>query len=283
VTGVLLGLGAVAFADHGNVTPVAYGDQEGEENNPSCAFLDPTWTELKVNEAPNGTYTDGTLEFTIEGSDGKVFDWVSNIGVDAVIVKGGNRGSNVYFYAPERTSDENVRSPDNTQGNVPAVSHVSVCYDAEEEPQQDEQPDVEGDDEGGTDERPTEPNERPSEPDEPQDESDDDGGTNERPTEPNERPSEPGPEDDSGTEEGEPEEEGATEPEDETGEGDVEGVTETDDGASDDVAEETDGSGGGSGSGGDDLPFTGAPLAALLLVAGAFLLFGAAGRAKTRR
>ena len=142
----VFGLCAIAWADH--VSPVIYGDEEGEENNPSCAFLDPSWNEVKVNEAPNGAHSDndGALVFTVKDSDGKVFDWTSNIGIDAVVVKGGNRGSNVYFYEGEAKADQNLRSPDNTKDNTPAVSHISACYDEEpendegDEPSQPEQP-----------------------------------------------------------------------------------------------------------------------------------------------
>lgn len=136
--------GALAWASH--VGPVVYGDADGEENNPSCAFLDAGWAEVKVDNAPNGTHSDGTLEFTIENSDGSFFDWKSNIGVDAVVVKGGNRGSNVYFYDPEAKADGNLTSPLNTKDNVPQVSHVSACYDADA-PQQSTTP------QGGQNER----------------------------------------------------------------------------------------------------------------------------------
>ena len=121
----VLAAATAAWASH--VAPVVYGDQDGEENNPSCRYLGADWKELKVDGAPNGTHSDGALSFTIKSSDGSTFDWESNVGLDAVVVKGGNRGSNVYFY-PAAKSDSGLRSPDNTQGNVPEVSHVSACY-----------------------------------------------------------------------------------------------------------------------------------------------------------
>ena len=295
----VLGLGAVAWAEH--VAPEVYGDQEGEENNPSCAFLNSDWNEVKVNEAPNGSHSDddGALVFTVENSDGKVFDWKSNIGIDAVVVKGGNRGSNVYFYRNEPKSDENLRSPDNTKDNTPAVSHISACYDEEPEDNQNERPSEpendegeqpekdEGEqpsqpeDEGDEESQPNEPqddggreedggNQRPAEPDEPQDERDE-PGQNERQAEPDEGDGEGG------------EEEQTTEDEqDESGEGEggVEGVSETDEGTSDDdasgeVLQERSDSG-------DDLPFTGAPLGMLLIAAIGLLFAGAAGRRATR-
>jgi hypothetical protein len=319
-----LGLGSIAWAGH--VAPEIYGDDEGEENNPSCASLDPSWNEVKVNQAPNGSYPDsggggenpggdGGLVFKIENSNGKVFDWTSNIGIDAVVVKGGNRGSNVYFYKDEATADQNLRSPDNSQGNTPAVSHVSACYDEdagddqgggqeqpqeqpEEQPQEQPQEDGEeedGEEDGGGNQRPSEPEQpedeggdQPSEPDEPQD----DGDGNRRPAEPdepqeegdepggNQRPAEPEQPDeqDDPDQQTEGEQEEDADGDGEEGEGDVRGISEeedaSDDGASDDVAEEEDAD--------DDLPFTGVPLGALLLVALGLMLAGAAGRTVTR-
>ena len=71
-----------------------------------------TWITLKVDPNPDGegpfVYTDGTLTVTITNAeDDKSFDWSSNIGVDAVYVKAGSGGSNLYRYDPpsEATSD----------------------------------------------------------------------------------------------------------------------------------------------------------------------------------
>ena len=295
-----VGLAAVAFASH--VNPVQYGDEEGEESNPSCAFLNSSWNEVKVNQAPNGEYPDsgggdnpggdGPLVFTVKNSDGKVFDWESNIGIDAVVVKGGNRGSNVYFYDPEETSDTGLHSPDNSKGNRPAISHISACYDTEseegqpeeqEEPNQPEEQEEPGDEGEQPNQRPSDPDEPENDPqeeseEEPQDEGDEPQGDEPADDEPgggNERPSDPE----------EPRDEGGTEntgEEDEESEGDVEGISETqEDEADDDVAEETS-PGSADDDPDDDLPFTGAPLGALLLIGLGLLFAGATGRAVLR-
>jgi hypothetical protein len=93
-------------------------------------------TELKVEPVADGTFTDGTLTVTIDvrdTADGQVFDWTSNIGVDVVIVKGGN-ASNVYTYVPESMGDTGLHAPENRSGNFAGLSHISFCYDAGEEP-----------------------------------------------------------------------------------------------------------------------------------------------------
>ena len=100
--------------------------------NPTCSEFNSGWTELKVESPGNGTFTDGTLTVTISnfqnstsGTPGS-FDWSSNIGVDAVLVKAGNDKHNLYVYDPESTGDTNL-GPQAGAGN--GISHISLCYD----------------------------------------------------------------------------------------------------------------------------------------------------------
>lgn len=86
-----------------------------------------SWTQLKIDPNADGVYSDGTLQVTISNTQNdKTFDWSSNIGVDAVIVKGGSDGSYLYRYDPptEETSDTGLTTP-----GTNAISHISVCYD----------------------------------------------------------------------------------------------------------------------------------------------------------
>jgi hypothetical protein len=109
-------------------------------DNPTCVDLAPegaNWTQLKVDPVENGTSTDGTLTVTItvrETDDGPVFDWTSNIGVDAVFVKGGPNGL-LYVYDPpaESTGDTGLHAPVNPNNDkFYGLSHVSFCYDKEQ-------------------------------------------------------------------------------------------------------------------------------------------------------
>jgi hypothetical protein len=99
--------------------------------NPTCADLGYDF-ELKVDPPNSGTYTDGVLTVTVD-SDGTYFDWTSNIGVDAVIVKGGNLGANSYVYDPpaESLGDDGLHAPNNSNGQPAGLSHMSFCYDLE--------------------------------------------------------------------------------------------------------------------------------------------------------
>jgi LPXTG-motif cell wall-anchored protein len=88
-------------------------------------------TELKVEPVESGTFSDGTLTVTLVVT-GDTFSWTSNIGVDVVIVKGGNV-SNVYTYDPESTGDTGLHAPINPNTGEPfGLSHVSFCYDVEQ-------------------------------------------------------------------------------------------------------------------------------------------------------
>jgi hypothetical protein len=109
------------------------------DGNPTCGDVTPAgeeWISFKLEGPQSGTFTDGTLEVTVEitgTDDGQVFDWTSNIGVDAVIVKGGPN-ANVYFYDPEDTSDTGLHAPLNETNNMFfGLSHIDFCYDVEDE------------------------------------------------------------------------------------------------------------------------------------------------------
>jgi LPXTG-motif cell wall-anchored protein len=110
------------------------------EGNPTCGDLAPegaSWTEFKVEPVESGTFTDGTLSVTItvtDTDDGPVFDWTSNIGVDAVFVKGGPGGL-LYVYDPpaESTGDTGLHAPVNPNNDkFFGLSHVSFCYDKDQ-------------------------------------------------------------------------------------------------------------------------------------------------------
>ncbi len=116
-----------------------------ETANQTCADLLGGWSEengeFEFKPAGGGVpsnddYSDGTLDVTISGMTGDSFNWSSNIGVDAVYVKGGNGGSNLYWYDTdggpgEVTGDNNLVVP-NADNN--GISHVTFCYDTNDAP-----------------------------------------------------------------------------------------------------------------------------------------------------
>jgi uncharacterized repeat protein (TIGR01451 family) len=136
ITSVVVGQAGVAQADDPG-PPSGNGIQpEFVDGNPTCAELAPDdaeWFELKVEPVVDGTYSDGTLEVTIDVNDtvnGPTVDWTSNIGVDAVFVKGSSDG-NLYTYDPpaESTGDTALHAALQDNGKFAGLSHLSFCYD----------------------------------------------------------------------------------------------------------------------------------------------------------
>jgi hypothetical protein len=133
---VLAVLGAALYAGTGAVSAASVDPIEINGGNPTCADFG-GWDEVKADPPQNGEFTDGTLVVTISnfqqsdsGNPGS-FDWASNIGVDAVFVKAGSDKHHLYLYDPESTGDTGL-APQAGNGN--GISHISFCYDADEEP-----------------------------------------------------------------------------------------------------------------------------------------------------
>jgi LPXTG-motif cell wall-anchored protein len=129
-------LGGFAFAGPASAAP-STPVQTPVEGNPSCADIAPpgvTWTEFKIEPPTAGNHTDGTLTVFITlnaTAQGQTFDWTSNLGVDAVIAKGGP-SANVYTYNPESTGASGLHAPINPNNNkYPDLSHITFCYDAD--------------------------------------------------------------------------------------------------------------------------------------------------------
>ncbi|MBY5163313.1 hypothetical protein [Salsipaludibacter albus] len=110
--------------------------------NPDCQDLGYEFG-VKIDTSPtNGTYqlgddavvvvpSDDSLVVTITNATATTFDWSTNIGVDAVIVKGGPN-ANSYTYVPEATADTGLHAPVNpSNGTFYGLSHVEFCYDLE--------------------------------------------------------------------------------------------------------------------------------------------------------
>ncbi|MBC7271524.1 MAG: hypothetical protein H5T76_22915 [Streptomyces sp.] len=109
------GDGVVPILVEGNAKCADFGLRETKFDNPSTG---------KSSAAPYGSQK---IEIEIT-ADLKYVDWTSTIGIDRVIVKGGD-DSHVYIYNPEDTADTGLVSPLNKGDNIPQISHVSFCWD----------------------------------------------------------------------------------------------------------------------------------------------------------
>jgi hypothetical protein len=96
-----------------------------EPGAPNGTFdLDPPPGELT-----GGAAADPTNSITISNSDNVTFDWTATLGIDAVIVKAGPDGSNVYVYFPnESQADGGLHAPEDN-GTPRDISHVEFCFD----------------------------------------------------------------------------------------------------------------------------------------------------------
>ena len=103
--------------------------------NPSCSDLGYAFGfKPQPEPPPTGTYPfPGDVNTVAITSDGTYFDWMSTLGIDAVIVKGGpNADSYVYDPPAESFGDTGLHSPINPNTNNPyAISHIEFCYDYE--------------------------------------------------------------------------------------------------------------------------------------------------------
>jgi LPXTG-motif cell wall-anchored protein len=165
-------IGAVAVVA-GLAAPA--GAHEGKEpadvpetNSLSCAELadkfeiDADWTESKIEAdalpaegesadfdlTPDDTTDSASVTITMN-MELKNFDWDATIGIDAVYVKGGSKGSYFYGYQPEvagynepgagtvvgdgaeAMSDVDLGTPPYKQRGKNEISHVTFCWDTE--------------------------------------------------------------------------------------------------------------------------------------------------------
>lgn len=135
--GLLGACGACGDSSTG-ATPFEEGKPEAHPYGgvKDCKSFDPGWAELVVSgAAPNGPANDAALSVAIAGSTGYLFRWHSaTIGVDAVLVNGGNVEGIRYTYPNESTFANNLKSPEGFIGPGGSmaprlISSVSFCYD----------------------------------------------------------------------------------------------------------------------------------------------------------
>ncbi|MFL5895342.1 MAG: thrombospondin type 3 repeat-containing protein [Thermoleophilaceae bacterium] len=132
ISGRFAALLAVAALASAPAALAASVDPTFSAGNPQCSDFGLIGLNIDSPKA-GGQHSDGTLTVSIVQTQtaGPIVSWSSNIGVDSVIVKGGNGsggggdpGSNVYTYSPESTGDSNLVPPNGT-----GLSHVEFCYD----------------------------------------------------------------------------------------------------------------------------------------------------------
>jgi len=135
IIGSVYVLAVVAFAASGALMSFASEPEPGHSGERRCTDFDPAWSELEVDPVDNGngTYTDDTLIVTVDfNRDTQLLDWTSNIGVDAVWMKGSEDAGSLYTYDPESTGDTGLHTPPKPgTDHFWSLNHALFCYDVE--------------------------------------------------------------------------------------------------------------------------------------------------------
>lgn len=76
------------------------------------------------------TVTDGVIIVEVTNLTETTFSWTSNIPVDAVFVKSGANGHNLYVYSGESSGDTGLSTPF-VDNKYQGISHINFCYDVE--------------------------------------------------------------------------------------------------------------------------------------------------------
>lgn len=109
------------------IVPETWGD------NPTCQDLGYEFG-FKIEGQGGAAYT-GTFSFDNSSvtlsSDGDYVDWSSTLPLDAVFVKGGSTGGNLYIYDPESMGPDTGLSVPGGGTDGDAISHIEFCYDYE--------------------------------------------------------------------------------------------------------------------------------------------------------
>lgn len=127
-TGLVAGAAATADspgpASADGIQPVIVDTQSSNDDCGELGF------DHGVSIAGNGPVSSGSLTVTISGYNSPTgfVDWSSNQPIDAVYVKGGPSGGNLFSYPAGDTGDQDLHTPQKADGGYYGVSHVAVCW-----------------------------------------------------------------------------------------------------------------------------------------------------------
>ena len=131
---LLAALSAIALSMIWLVSPAfaTHVEPQFKSGNQTCGELGDYDHEFKIQPVESGDYSDPNSDFevTLTVNDtpaGPTVDFESNLGVDALFVKGGDDG-NLYVYVPPATEDTGLHAPLNPSGKWAGLSHLSFCF-----------------------------------------------------------------------------------------------------------------------------------------------------------
>ncbi len=127
------------FAQSASTTTTPTYLEGGKGTNYTCTDLanmrSLEWLgdSAKLDNAPtagNYTVTDGVITVQITNGTATTFNWTSTIPLDAVFVKSGENGHNLYVYSGESSGDTGLSTP-YVDNKYQEISHINFCYDVE--------------------------------------------------------------------------------------------------------------------------------------------------------
>ena len=138
---VLSGALVASFAGFALANPASAAHADGVvyEGNPTCAEANAAWMGFKIEVADliddkQTSHDDpnSDLVITIANADSQTFDWTSNLGLVAVLVKASNGGLQYNYVAPDNKADTGLHGPSLTGVDLVVryhdISHVNFCF-----------------------------------------------------------------------------------------------------------------------------------------------------------
>ena len=83
-----------------------------------------------ISIAGNGQASSGAMTVTVSGYNSPTgfADWSSNLPIHGVYVKGGPSGGNLFNYPAGDTGDQDLHTPQKSDGGYYGVSHLALCW-----------------------------------------------------------------------------------------------------------------------------------------------------------
>jgi uncharacterized repeat protein (TIGR01451 family) len=98
-----------------------------QSSNDDCGWLG---FDHGISIAGNGQASSGAMTVTVSdyNSPTGFVDWSSNLPIHGVYVKGGPSGGNLFSYPAGDTGDQDLHTPQKSDGGYYGVSHLALCW-----------------------------------------------------------------------------------------------------------------------------------------------------------
>lgn len=126
---LLLAVGGCFTTEAGDISEEP-SSVEATPRAPTCDSLQLGTESLRLAALKDGTYPIDRHSSVAVSFEDRSFDWEANLGIDAVIVSGGNSAL-VYHYDPEAFFGEQLHAPLKVIGPPFGIESIEFCFDYE--------------------------------------------------------------------------------------------------------------------------------------------------------